>query len=256
MKKSALILLAVLLCLEAFPQRAKKQVSGYPMYFFVEENGDTTFVDELDPAWVFPRGTRLRKGDWRKHYKLVYNFNKVYPYALAGKKMMAQVDSVIAADVTRRSQRNAYTHDVMMELFEIFGGDIRKMTVSQGVVLMRLVDRECGIPPYDILKEYRSSFSAGFWQFIAKLFGQNLKKRYDPEGEDARLEVLVKIWNRGHWDSFYYAILFEYPARTVIKRERLKSTVQSREERRRRSEEESSLMKKSLREAREMLKQE
>ncbi len=256
MKKTVLILLAVLLCLEAFPQRAKKKLSGFPMYYFVEENGDTTFVDEIDPVWCFPKGTKLRRGDWRKQYKLVYNFNKVYPYALVGKKMMAQVDSVIAADVTKRSQRNAYTHDVMMELFTIFGGDIKKMTISQGVVLMRLVDRECGIPPFDILKEYRSSFSANFWQFIAKLFGQNLKKRYDPKGEDAKIEELVQIWNKGHWDSFYYAIFFDYPPKTVIKRERLQSTVQSREERRRRSEEEAGLMKKGLQEAREMLKEE
>ena len=59
MKKSVLILLAALLCLEAFPQRAKKKVPGYPMYFYVEENGDTTFVDSLDPAWCLPHAHAL-----------------------------------------------------------------------------------------------------------------------------------------------------------------------------------------------------
>ena len=255
MKKALLVTLAALVCISGFAQKKSKGDPGYPMYYFVEENGDTTFMDTLEPVWCFPKGTRLRKGDWRRQYKLVYNFNKVYPYALVGKKMMAQVDSVLEHDVTKRSQRNAYTHDVMMELFDIFGGDIKHMTISQGVVLMRLVDRECGIPPYDIIKEYRSSFSAGFWQFIAKLFGQNLKKRYDPQGEDKKIEELVQIWNKGHWNQFYYAIFFEYPEKTVIKRERLRSTVQSREEHRRRSEEESNLMKKGLKEAKEMLKE-
>ena len=223
------------------------------MYYMVDENGDTTFVDQLDPSWCFPKGTKLKKGDWRRQYKLVYNFNKTYPYALAGKKMMAQVDSVIAADATKKGERNAYTRDVMFELFDIFGSDIKHMSISQGVVLMRLVDRECGIPPYDIIKEYRSSFSANFWQLIAKLFGQNLKKRYDPQGEDAKLEELVQIWNKGHWDPFYFSIFFEYPPKTVIKRERLQSTVKSREERRKSAEDETSLMRKGLKEAKEML---
>lgn len=253
-KKTVLILLCILACSPAFSQK-KKQLERYPMYYIVDEQGDTTFVDELEPVWCFPKGTRLKKGDWRRQYKTVYNFNKVYPFALAGKKMMRQVDSVIAADVTKKSQRNAYTHDVMMELFTIFAGDIKKMTISQGVMLMRLVDRECGIPPFEIIKQYRSSFSANFWQFIAKMFGQNLKKRYDPTGEDAKLEELVQIWNKGHWDSFYFAIFFEYPKKTVIKRDYLQSTVESRERRRKRSEEESSLMKKGLQEAKEMLKE-
>ena len=254
MKKALLVALAVLVCAGGFAQK-KKSDPGYPMYYFVEENGDTTFMDSLDPVWVFPKGTRLKKGDWRKQYKLVYNFNKVYPYALVGKKMMAQVDSVIAADVSKKSERNAYTHDVMFELFDIFAGDIKHMTISQGVVLMRLVDRECGIPPYDIIKEYRSGFSANFWQFIAKLFGQNLKKRYDPEGEDAKIEELVQIWKKGHWDQFYYAIFFEYPKKTVIKREILQSTVKSRAERRTAKDDEASLMRKGLQEAKEMLKE-
>ncbi len=254
MKRNVLIILCFLVCLPALGQR-KKQAEKFPMYYVVDENGDTTFVDQLDPVWCFPKGTRLKKGDWRKQYKMVYNFNKVYPYALAGSKMMRQVDSVIAADVTKRSQRNAYTHDVMIELFTIFAGDIKKMSISQGVMLMRLVDRECGIPPFEIIKQYRSSFSANFWQLIARMFGQNLKKRYDPEGEDAKLEELVGIWNKGHWDSFYFAVFFEQPKKTVIKRDYLKSTVASREDKRRRKEEEAKLMRDGLKEAKEMLKE-
>jgi len=247
-------ILCILMVLPLSAQR-KKNAEPFPMYYTIDEKGDTIFMDSLEPVWVFPKGTKLKKGDWRRQYRMVYNFNKVYPFALAGKKMMHQVDSVIAADVTKRSQRNAYTHDVMIELFTIFGGDIKRMSISQGVMLMRLVDRECGIPPFDIIKEYRSSFSANFWQFIAKLFGQNLKKRYDPKGEDAKLEELVGIWNKGHWDSFYFAVFYEYPPKTKIKRDYLKSTVASREDRRKRKEEESELMKKSLKEAKEMLEE-
>lgn len=271
-KKTVLILLALLLCIpseaQLFRSRRKKaqkeqteqreaaaegqtgvrKVSGVPMFYEVID-GDTVFVDAIDPVWCFPRGYKPKGTDWRKNYRLVYNFNKVYPYALAGRKMMAQIDSTLAADASKRSQRNAYTHDVMMEMFSLFEKDIRNMSVSQGMMLMRLIDRECGEPPYGIIKEYRNGFTAGFWQLVAKLFGADLKKRYEPAGADKDIESLVHIWESGGWDSFYYSIFFEQPKKTVIARERLQSTVKSREDRRKMKqddEKEKGIMKRAL----------
>ena len=220
----AALALALLMALPAQGQRPRK-VRGTPMRYEVID-GDTVFVDVLDPIWVFPKGRRMKSGDWRREYRLVYNFNKVYPYALVGRKMMAQVDSTMAADVTRKSQRSQYVWDVEKELFRLFEKDLRNMTVSQGMVLMRLVDRECGMPPYDIIKTYLSGFAAGFWQAVTKLFGADLKKKYDPsQGQDAKIEKLIGIWESGAWDSFYYSIFWEYPRKTVIKREVLESSV-------------------------------
>ena len=237
MKKCLLISLVCLLAgAGAFAQtqegldavrRASRPLTGTPMEFRVED-GDTTFLDVLDPIWVFPRGRRMASNDWRKYYKTVYHFNKVYPYALVGRKMMAQVDSTIAADVTKRSQRSAYIHDVERELLRIFEKDIRSMTITQGLILCRLVDRECGMNPYTIIKTYVSGFAAGFWQLVAKLFSQDLKASYDPTGKDAQLEELVRIWDSGQWDSFYYSIFMEYPKKTVIKTETLESVVKTR----------------------------
>lgn len=272
MKKTVLILLALTLCIPSEAQlfrslRKKTQkpqteqrnevpeaqtgvrrVSGIPMFYEVID-GDTVFVDSIDPVWVFPKGYKPKGTDWRKNYRLVYNFNKVYPYALAGRKMMAQIDSTLAADVTKRGQRNAYTHDVMMEMFSLFEKDIRNMSVSQGMILMRLIDRECGEPPYGLIKEYRNGFTAGFWQLVAKLFGADLKKRYEPTGADKDIESLVRIWESGAWDSFYQSIFFEPPKKTVIPRERLQSSVKSREDRRKAKqdeEKEKNIMKRAL----------
>ena len=143
--------------------------------------------------------------------------------------MMRQVDSTIAADAARRSERNRYIKDVERELFRLFEKDIRQMTITQGLVLMRLVDRECGLNAFEIIKTYESGFAANFWQLVARLFSQNLKTRYDPsKGEDAKIEELCKIWDSGQWDAFYYSIFMERPARTVIQRETLESEVQKR----------------------------
>jgi hypothetical protein len=225
--KKALIILCILLAATEviFAQWPVK--GGYLMYYQVEENGDTVFRDVIDPVWVFPRNRRRRgRGkDWRKEYKLVYNFNRVYPYALAARKMVWQVDSTIAAGVTKRSQRSRYIDDVEKELFRLFEKDIRNMTISQGVLLMRLIDRECGKCPYELIKTYESGFAAGFWQVVAKLFSQDLKARYDPTGKDANIEQLVQIWEEGHWDSFYSSIFMEKPVRYTVERERLESDV-------------------------------
>ena len=222
---SALLLLATgTLC----RSQAVRRITGTPMYYTVEENGDTVFHDTLDPVWIFPRGKRMNSADWRRYYRLVQNFNKVYPYALVGRKMMAQVDSTLAADVSRRSERNRYISDVERELFDIFEKDLRSMTINQGLLMMKLVDRECGMSAYSIIRTYENNFAANFWQLVAKIFSQDLKSRYDPTGADKRTEELCKIWDSGQWDSFYYSIFMEYPPRSTIKTDTLSSSVKKK----------------------------
>lgn len=226
-KHGGIILSFILILLAGLPSKAQpiRKVRGTPMYFEVTPQGDTVFMDTLDPVWIFPKGRKMRGNDWRKYYKLVYNFNKVYPYALVGRKMMAQVDSTLAADVSKRSERNRYINNVEKELFRLFEKDIRNMSINQGMVLMRLVDRECGLSGFEIIKNYENGLAANFWQLVAKLFSQDLKTKYDPNGKDAKIEELVRIWDSGMWDSFYFSIFMEMPSRTVIKAERLESEV-------------------------------
>lgn len=230
-KRLTILVLALLaLCLQAGVCCAQtpRKVTGTPMYYEVTPQGDTMFYDSIDPIWVFPRGRGMKRGDWRQEYKLVYNFNKVYPYALVGRKMMAQVDSTMAADVSKRSQRTRYINDVEKELLRLFEKDIRNMTISQGLVLMRLVDRECGMTAYNIVKTYESGFAANFWQLVAKIFSQDLKTKYDPTGKDKKIEELVQIWDSGQWDQFYFSVFWEAPRKTVIKTDELSSEVRKK----------------------------
>lgn len=220
-----LLALSVLL---AFCQTAAAQipfrVSGTPMFYEVVD-GDTVYVDVIKESRISSRGKRGAKTDWRKYYKLVYNFNKVYPYALVGRSLMAQVDSTIAADVTRKSQRTSYINSVERELLRLFEQDIRHMTISQGMVLLRLVDRECGMSGYEIIQTYESKLAANFWQLVARVFSHNLKTRYNPKGEDWQIEELVYIWESGQWDSFYRSIFGENPPKTVLPATTLQSVV-------------------------------
>ena len=191
------------------PQSQGKARSGYMGYRV--EHGDTAYYDSIDPAWIFPRGYRGGKRDLKKYYRLVYNFNKVYPYALLAKDMEAQAERHITKNDLKRGKKEKYVNRLQKELLDAYEKPLRNMTISQGKLLIKLVDREIGKSSYSIIKDYKSGISAGFWQGIAKVFGQNLKSHYDPNGEDRMTEYLVEKWQRGEFDALYYSIFWEMP---------------------------------------------
>ena len=183
---------------------------------YIIEDGDTIFVDEIKASKVYSRLPKQKGKEWRKYYRLVHNFSKAYPYALVAKKLVMEADSTIAADNLKRVRREKYINEVQKELFDVFEGQMRKLTVSQGALLMKLIDREVGKSSYGIIKDYKSGMTAGFWQGIAKIFGTDLKKPYDPEGEDKVTEELVKIWQDGDFDAFYFSIFWKDPPKLDI----------------------------------------
>ena len=180
------------------------------------EGKDTLYIDELPAAKVYSRVPRQKGREWRKYYRLVHNFSKAYPYALVAKKLVVEADSIIAADRLKGAKREKYIAGVQKELFEVFEGQMRNLTVSQGALIMKLIDREVGQPSYDIIKGYKSRITAGFWQGIAKMFGSDLKKPYDPKGEDAATEELVQIWHAGDFPAFYWSLFWKDPPEMPI----------------------------------------
>ena len=189
------------------------------------------YYDEISPSVVTGRKRKKIKRygrEWRQQYRLIWNFNKIYPYALVAREMMRQVDSTIAAGGLDGRLRNTYINNVEKELLRIFEKDIRQMTISQGFLLTRLVDRECGMTVYDIIKEYEGGLAAGFWNLVGKMFEQDLKSHYDPEGKDAKTEELIVIWESGDWDNFFFSVFGEEPQKTVISTEHLSTEPKSK----------------------------
>ena len=147
---------------------------GRRLAYFVEE-GDTIYYDTITASKVYSRIPKQSGREWRQYYRLVHNFSKAYPYALVAKKLVIEADSTIAADKLKGAKREKYVNKVQKELFDVFEGQMRKLTVSQGALIMKLVDREVGKSSYNIIKGYKSGITAGFWQGIAKIFGSDLR---------------------------------------------------------------------------------
>ena len=139
---------------------------------------------------VFPQPKDKTPRAMRQYTLLEYRVKKVYPIAkLAGIKI-AEYNRVYMSFKTER-ERKDYVKNIEKELFATYEKEIRSMSIGQGRILIKLIDRETGKSSYNIIKEFKGGFSAFFWQGIAHLFGNNLKSEYDAANEDQMIEYII-----------------------------------------------------------------
>lgn len=125
------------------------------------------------------------------YLKLRRDVIRVYPYAkLAASKLKYINDQV--ATMSSERQKKRFIKETERELKNQFEQDLKKLTMTQGRILIKLVDRETGNTSYSLVKELRGGLQAFFWQGLARLFGENLKSEYDAEGEDRMIEQIVR----------------------------------------------------------------
>lgn len=182
------------------------QEKGYTIGYKVEGK-DTVYQITLREIYHYSWDNTRKKGrEWREFYKLVYNFQKTYPFALKARDIIQEADSVLTNSKFNERQREKYIKSFEANLFAEFEKPLRKMTFSQGKLLLRLIDREIGQSSYYIIRNYRGGAAAGFWQGVAKVFGSDLKKPYDRFGQDRLTEELVQMYHRGTFEYLYYSI--------------------------------------------------
>lgn len=158
--------------------------------------GDTLYVMNLGEIVVTGKAPRKIKAKLRKRNKLERNIKKVYPYAkLAAVKMIEYEQLVLQAK--NESERKELMKQAEEDLREEFEDEIVDFTFKQGILLIKLIDRETGDTSYEIIQEFRGKFMAFFWQTFARLFGYNLKVEYDPYGDDKEIEEIVLMIVRG-----------------------------------------------------------
>jgi hypothetical protein len=156
----------------------------------VNRNGVTLPEVEIKEVTVYAHPRFPRKSDFRKYERLIYNLKKVYPYALIVRSRLARVDDDMR-NIDNEIDRKEYLKKVEKDVFAEYEGAIRDMTITQGRLLIKLIDRETLNTSYTLIKDYRGKIAAAFWQGIARIFGTNLKEEYDPYGEDALIESII-----------------------------------------------------------------
>lgn len=140
-----------------------------------------------------------RKRDLKNYQRMVRAVKKVYPLALEAAKRMENLDEELSA-MDSRKNRKEHTKAIEEALKEEISPVLWKMTRYEGKILLKLIDRETNHTVFAIIKDFRSGFTAGFYQMIAKMFGNNLKLEYDPTGEDEVLEQIVLYYKAGLLD--------------------------------------------------------
>lgn len=153
--------------------------------------GDTIPLFQMQEITVWAPRTFESRREERRYGRLQRYVVKVYPYAKIAGEMLQDFDDTLKTFRSDR-QRKKYLKEVEEQLKDEFGGELKKLTIKQGIILVKLIDRETGNTSYDLIKQLRGSFSAFIWQSLARLFGSNLKLEYDPQGEDEMIEEIVQ----------------------------------------------------------------
>lgn len=162
----------------------------------IENGEDTLYATYLKEISIFPELKFRNKKQERFYWRTVRDVKKTLPYAKLIKKDIQYADSVLRTFSTEKEKRQ-WWRKFEKQLFRKYEKDFRGMYASQGMMLMKLVNRETNQTGYDLIKHYKGKFTANFWQFIAKLFKNDLKEEYDENDKDKIVERVIILVESG-----------------------------------------------------------
>lgn len=158
---------------------------------YITPEGDTIGQSYLPPVLVYGRMTRQWRNYWADWTRLRNAVYVTYPYAKSASRIMNEINAKLV-NVTDKSKRRAIIKEREKDLKKEFTDKLTNLSVYQGKVLMKLINRETGNNCYEIINEFKGFISAAFWQTIAIVFGSNLKQSYEPASKDLDMEKIVR----------------------------------------------------------------
>jgi hypothetical protein len=189
-------LIIVLFVINSLSSGLMAQVTGEIVVPARIINGDTMPLFSLPEVTVFSFRPFKTAKDEQNVKRLVNNVKKVYPYAKLAAAKLKYYDQ-LAQNASSDKERDRITKRAEEDLKTQFEADIESMTRTQGKLLIKLIDRETGKSSYEIIKLSRGGFRAIFWQSMSSVFGLNLKERYEKEGDDATIEMIINLIDKG-----------------------------------------------------------
>ena len=156
---------------------------------FTIANGDTFFVADVPEIEILAFKDKEERS---KYYILKRRVVKVYPFALSAKEKLMGIQKGLYS-IPKRRHKKRYTKEVAKWIKEEYADRLKKLTMSEGKILVKLIYRETNTTSYEIVKSYRGRFNAFFWQTMAKFWDNNLKTEYDPVNnrEDMLIEHIL-----------------------------------------------------------------
>lgn len=154
-------------------------------------NGDTIEAKTLSILFVYARMTEAQRAAAAKYNRLRNAVYVTYPFARKAGIIMNEMNARLAS-ITDKQERKKYIKTKESVLRRDFTDPLTNLSVYQGKVLMKLINRETGNNCYEIIKEYKGGLTARVYQTVAFFFNSNLKQPYNEKNEDAVIEKLVK----------------------------------------------------------------
>lgn len=158
--------------------------------------GDTIYVGKLPPLYVYAPLKFKNKRQERFYWRTVRDVKKCLPYAKSIAQDIQYADAELAK-ISTDKERRKWFRQYERQLYKKYEKDFRGMYASQGRMLMKLLDRETNQTSYDLILKYKSKSTANFWQFVAKLFKNDLKEEYDGTDKDAITERVITLVEAG-----------------------------------------------------------
>ena len=171
-------------------------VVGADTFAFIYLN-EVLIYENLTPAQRRKLNRQARRQERRQERdeaafaRLRYNVYKVYPYANTAAYLLRDVHEKLAKLPDQKS-RKKYIKNIEKELNKRFKGELQEFTISQGIVLVKLINRQTGRSCFDIIQEVKGGFNAVVWQGVALVFSNNLKREYEPYDRDKDIEGIVQ----------------------------------------------------------------
>ena len=195
MKRIVILFLTLIMCIPAFCAGADDDDKQKRVLVALATiiDGDTVPTFEMMEVTIYGRRIYPSARKQRKYDKLTRNVQKMYPIALEVKAILVETYlymQTLQDDEARQEHLEKVEKGVWDQYYPI----MRRCTLAQGKLLIKLIDRECNQTSYDLIRAFIGGFKAKFYQTFAALFGASLKKEYDPEHDDEDAMIEEIIW--------------------------------------------------------------
>ena len=197
MNRLSFILLVLIIALPVLSQETGDPVlMPTVMVGKVLVDGDSIQYMEMSNVYVYPEPTFKNKRQQQAYTRLVKNVKRVLPIAKQVRQILIETAEFTETLPTQK-ERDAHLRKVEADIVKEYKPQMKKLTFSQGKLLIKLVDRECHSTAYEAMQAFIGPVRSGMWQAFAWMFGASLKKGYDPEGVDRLTERVVLMVEAG-----------------------------------------------------------